>query len=406
MKGRPEAIALSETLKMSSFIPKVQREQVNFDLVEDKLEVYQPIYFAGELTSTVYLQSSLENYYSRYLRYGIIFTIILLLALVLASFMSLALQKTIAKPILNLAEVTREISEKKDFSIRLTQTREDEIGTLLQSFNVMLSEIERQNVDLVNAKEVAEQSAKAKEQFLANMSHEIRTPMNGVIGMATLLESTELNSEQKKYLQVIQTSARNLLVIINDILDLTKIEQGKLVFELSPINLENCINAVVASCQPTVMRKELKVRKQLGPGVPPVFMGDPVRFSQVLLNFFSNAVKFTMQGSVTIGAKLLDEQAKTVLLRFWVSDTGIGIPRDKFDDIFLSFTQASSDTTRKFGGTGLGLSISKQLIEMQGGKLRLSSEPGQGSTFSFDRERSCQGSSCFCYACLGEETGS
>ncbi|MCS6833986.1 MAG: ATP-binding protein, partial [Flammeovirgaceae bacterium] len=254
---------------------------------------------------------------------------------------------------------------------------------LVSGFNEMLAEIERQNKDLIQAKEQAERSAKIKEQFLANMSHEIRTPMNGMKPFIELMLETELNQQQRKYMEIIKSSSDNLLVIINDILDITKIESGHLVFEEDVIELNTLIEKVIENQRVLFEQKKIQVYKKIAPDVPPTFLGDPVRLSQILMNLFSNAVKFTEQGSITIGANLLESTKDSVLLRFYVKDTGIGIPEDKLDYIFNIFTQAHSSTTRKYGGTGLGLSICKQLVEMQKGKIWVESKLNEGSTFYF-----------------------
>ena len=372
-------------LLKSSFLPTYQEDIRIFKLTENSLEVYVPIFAENEKYGTVYLKTNLDVIFERYTRLSGILLIIFLITIAVAYAISFQLQRIISKPILGLASTTHKISTQKDYSIRVQgQERTDEIGTLAYGFNEMLSQIEQQNEALVAAKEQAEYSAKVKEEFLANMSHEIRTPMNGVIGMADLLKSTKLDAIQQKYLDIIKSSADNLLVIINDILDLSKIEAGKLVLEESVIDLEREVDTVIASLKPKWENKKLTITKELDHALPATIIGDPVRFNQIVLNLFSNAIKFTIEGSVTIGGKVLEETHDKVKTRFWVKDTGIGIPRDKFDAIFSIFTQATGDTTRKFGGTGLGLSICKNLVELQDGRMYLDSELGKGSTFSFE----------------------
>lgn len=229
----------------------------------------------------------------------------------------------------------------------------------------------------------AEQSEKFKQQFLANMSHEIRTPMNSVIGLTNLLMKSKMDQQQTKYLNVIKKSSENLLVIINDILDLSKIEAGKMDFEKIAFSLHDCLDTVYHTMVFKSEEKNLELKQIIDEKVPEVVIGDPVRLNQILINLAGNAIKFTEKGSVTIQIKELNRHDNISILEFSITDTGIGIAQSQLDKIFESFSQASSDTTRKFGGTGLGLTISKQLVELQNGSIYVQSQPGQGTTFSF-----------------------
>jgi signal transduction histidine kinase len=245
-------------------------------------------------------------------------------------------------------------------------------------------EITRKEKDLAEIEKLkAEQSEKFKQQFLANMSHEIRTPMNSVIGLTNLLIKTQLEDQQKKYLNVIKKSSENLLVIINDILDLSKIEAGKMDFEKIAFNLEDAVETAYHTLLFKAEDKNLDFFISISPSVPKVLVGDPTRLNQILINIAGNAIKFTENGSVTINIKEDNREGDISLIRFSVVDTGIGIAKENIGKIFDSFSQASSDTTRKFGGTGLGLTISRQLVELQGGTIEVSSEPGIGTTFTF-----------------------
>jgi signal transduction histidine kinase/DNA-binding response OmpR family regulator len=247
--------------------------------------------------------------------------------------------------------------------------------------------IEVINQDLVVARDAAEASQRAKAQFLANMSHEIRTPMNAVIGLTNLLQATHPNSEQAEYLTAIESSSQNLLVIINDILDSSKMEAGKLTLEQVPFRLPEIVRRLETMFRFATESKGLFLRVNVAPDVPTAVLGDPVRLNQVLVNLVGNAIKFTRRGGVTVTVENLSSAnliSQSQQIRFGVRDTGIGIPANKLGAIFEDFSQANTSTTREFGGTGLGLSIARNLVQLHGGQLGVSSEEGQGSEFFFD----------------------
>ncbi len=233
------------------------------------------------------------------------------------------------------------------------------------------------------ATQIAEEAVKAKQQFLSNMSHEIRTPMNAIIGFTKVLQKTEITAKQKEYLTAIKMSGDALIVLINDILDLAKVDAGKMIFEKTPFKMALSISAMLHLFETKIQEKNLELIKEYDENIPEVLIGDPVRLHQIILNLLSNAVKFTSTGKIIVSAKLLSIIDDDVIIQFSVKDTGIGIPDEKIDKIFENFQQASSGTSRLYGGTGLGLAIVKQLVEAQGGTISVTSELDKGSCFSF-----------------------
>lgn len=279
-------------------------------------------------------------------------------------------------------EVERIIAIDSDITIRKQMEQELVSANKIAEHSLMKGN--KALNQLIKAKKELEDSMKVKEQFLANMSHEIRTPMNAIVGFTNLILKTELTQEQKQYIDAVKTSGENLLVIINDILDFSKIQSGKFAFEQIELNLSQLISALSELMLQKLDEKNLKLLIKIDEKIPQSLIGDPLRLNQILLNLVGNAIKFTEKGEVRVEVDLISEEEDILDVQFSVIDTGIGISLDKQLSIFNGFTQASNETTRKYGGTGLGLTIVKQLIEMQGGAISVQSELGIGSVFTFN----------------------
>ncbi|WP_121812901.1 PAS domain S-box protein [Mucilaginibacter kameinonensis] len=301
----------------------------------------------------------------------------------------------------SIIQKARELSrQKQSFEVDLLVYRKDRQplwisvinSVILNSKNEVDKYIEviiditakkKAEIELISAREEAIQLNRAKDMFISVMSHEIRTPLNAVIGMSHILLDDDPAESQKENLNILKFSAENLMTLINDVLDLTKIETGNVELEKSPVNLRELVNSITSSMQFKAAEKKIYISKSVEEVVPDEVIGDRTRLIQILLNLVGNAVKFTNNGGVNIDLKVIQETERDVRIRFAVTDTGIGIPADKLGTIFEQFKQADADTTRKYGGTGLGLAISKRLIELHDSRINVDSVPGKGSTFWF-----------------------
>jgi signal transduction histidine kinase len=281
-----------------------------------------------------------------------------------------------------------DVLQQGDYTARIMVDSDDEPGQAALAINGLADSLQqrfeenlRAKVELLKAKAEAEAANSAKTEFLANMSHEIRTPMSGVIGNAQLLRFTDLTEEQGRFLTNIESDAKNLMSLINDVLDISKIEAGKLEIERAPFSLLGCLTQLLRSQKARLHLKELTLTHGIAADVPDSLIGDQLRLKQILYNLVGNAIKFTEKGEIQVRVALLERDQDTVRLCFSVSDTGIGMKQEVLEKIFAPFCQADSSVTRKFGGTGLGLSICSRLVGKMEGEITVESQEGKGSTF-------------------------
>jgi signal transduction histidine kinase/CheY-like chemotaxis protein len=359
-----------------------------------------PVMTGSDRLGTLVLSASVPSVPELLWQYSGGVMLIIVMSLIVAAVTGIVLQSRVSAPILEIANVAQRIAETHQFHERVTLAAADELGLLADSFNAMLCEIQRRdtelaqhrksleeevaersrvNSELLLAKEKAEDATRLKSEFLANMSHEIRTPLNGVIGMISLVLDRCTDAEEREQLLVAESAARSLITILNDILDLSKVEAGKMTLETIDFELAGAVAESTRIFNTTLRQKGLDLQVSIDPQLPGWVRGDPARLRQVLVNLTGNAVKFTIAGSVRISVESARGGA-----RFSVADTGIGIPPEKLGSIFDAFTQADGSHTRRFGGTGLGLTITRRLVDLMGGHLWAESASGKGSRFCFE----------------------
>ncbi len=412
-EGKRFAEYRRENMKNIPISAAMQADGIVFSLMY--MDLYIPVISSTQQVGTVFMRVDTHRIYALLKNFSIITAFILLASLLGTYVVAMNMQSLISKPLINLAETATTVSEKGDFSIRAQEYGKDEVGVLVESFNKMLEQIQKRDVmlarhrdhledqvrlrtselsaanrnlestiiDVQRAKEAAESANKVKGEFLANMSHEIRTPLNAVINITEFLSQTPLNVEQKDFVDTIRASGDVLLGLVNDVLDFSRIDSGRLELESVPFNLRECVESAVEVLSARAAQKKLELLNWFEPSLDLTLLGDPTRLRQILMNLISNAVKFTEHGEIVVQVQATEHENKAEVL-FSVRDTGIGIPADRINQLFQAFTQVDASTTRKYGGSGLGLAISRHLCGLMGGKMWVESELGKGSTFFFN----------------------
>jgi len=399
----------TNTLPPNSLPTRSQAKAYRFE--GGYLEVFRDVTLKGERVGTLFLRSDMRQLSVRAKRYTTIVFIFVLVSSCFALLVCSKLQKLISRPILHLEDTMRMVSANQNYEVRASSFYGDEIGSLIDGFNTMLSDIQqrdsalrstndelqtrtreleeevshrkRAQEELLKAKQLAEEASRAKSTFLANMSHELRTPLNAIIGYSEMLEEEARESataENVQDLQKIQSAGKHLLSLINDVLDLSKIEAGKMTLHLESFDVSAMIEEVVSTLQPALEKNKNILRVHLADDVG-VMRADVTKVRQILFNLLSNACKFTDHGIITVDVDQRTELGED-WIRLQVADTGIGISARQKGNLFQEFAQADTSIARKYGGTGLGLAISHRFVQLMKGRIGVESQPGQGSTFT------------------------